>query len=124
MLRQQARISWLKEEDGNTKFFYQTLQRRRSSNNIKKLIHQGKTLSESKDIKQAFFLHFKTQFSKMNVVKKNSARQLMVHIISNEDNLSLTRAVTEKKVGNALFQSNSKKSPGPDDLNAGALKSL
>lgn len=55
MLRQQARITWLKEGDRNIKLFYQAIQRRRWRNNIKKLSHLGKTLLEPKEIKEAFF---------------------------------------------------------------------
>lgn len=52
MLKQKARISWLKEEDRNTKFFHQAIQKRRSRNNIRKLSFEGKSITEPVEIKQ------------------------------------------------------------------------
>lgn len=124
MLKQKARISWLKEGDRNTKFFHQAIQRRRSRNNIRKLTYKGKSIIDPLEIRQAFHQHYKDQFSKRSLAKLFSVKELMNHLVTQEDNDFISREVTEQELELALQQSSSDKAPGPDGMNAGALKSL
>lgn len=64
MLKQQARISWLREVDRNTNFFHHSIQRRMSKNNIRKILLQGEYVVDPVKIKQAFLQHYKAQFFK------------------------------------------------------------
>lgn len=64
MLKQKVRISWLKDGDRNTKKFHHSIHRRRSRNNIRKIIHKGNSILDPVEIKQAFLQHYKAQFSK------------------------------------------------------------
>lgn len=45
-------------------------------------------------------------------------------VISKEDNEHLTRNLSGEEMNFALKESNSQKAPGPDGLNAGALKAF
>lgn len=96
MLRQQARISWLKDGDRNTKIFHHSIQRRRSKNNIRKIMLQGESIVDPVKIKLAFLEHYKAQFSKRKIAKMFSVRNLMVPLVSQEDNEFLTREVTDQ----------------------------
>lgn len=50
--------------------------------------------------------------------------QVLDPVLSDEDNNYLTRNISEEEIDYALKQSNSEKAPGPDGLNAGALKTF
>lgn len=125
MFRQQARISWLKESDRNTKFFHHAIQRRRARNNIRKFLHHGKTILELVEIKNAFFFqHYRVQFFKRKMAGIFFVKKVRFPIVTQEDNVFMTKEVSEQELENVLMQSNSEKSPGPDGLNARALKAF
>ncbi|KAK1382324.1 hypothetical protein POM88_020059 [Heracleum sosnowskyi] len=58
MLKQKARVEWLKEGDRNSKFFHQAIQRRRARNMIRKIQWKGGVLTEPSEIKQTAKEHF------------------------------------------------------------------
>lgn len=118
MLKQKARVSWLKEGDRNTKFFHHSIQRRRSRNNIKRIVHKGKSIVDLLEIKQAFLQHYKHQFSKRILAKMFSVKVLMNPLVTQEDNAYITREVSEQESELALKQSSSDKASGPDGMNA------
>lgn len=112
MLRQQARILWLQEGDRNTKFFHYAIQKRRSKNNISKISSHGESIVDPDKIKLAFFEHYKNQFSKRQLEKMFSINDLMIPLVTQEDNALLTREVSSQEVEEALRQSNSDKAHG------------
>lgn len=63
MVRQKARITWLKARDRNTKFFHQALQGRRAKNSINKLLWNGRMVVSPSEIKKAATCHFQNLFS-------------------------------------------------------------
>lgn len=52
---------------------------------------------------QAFFHHYKTEFSKRKIDKVFSVNKVLLPLISQENNISLTREITEQEVENALL---------------------
>ncbi|WOH08730.1 hypothetical protein DCAR_0728177 [Daucus carota subsp. sativus] len=96
MLKQQSRIKWLKDGDKNTKFFHQSLHKRRSKNSITKLQWQGRLITSPQMIKEAAREHFQSLFSSHNdrIVFRNS--QLIAKLLSEEDCKHLERPVSKK----------------------------
>ncbi|KAK1370282.1 hypothetical protein POM88_036374 [Heracleum sosnowskyi] len=68
MLKQKARVEWLKEGDRNSKFFNQAIQKIRVRNLIKKLLCKRRLSSDPLEIKQEAKAHFQQVFRK----EKNS----------------------------------------------------
>ncbi|KAK1376201.1 hypothetical protein POM88_032394 [Heracleum sosnowskyi] len=64
MLKQKARVEWLKEGDRNSKKFHQAIQKRRVRNSIKKLLCNGRLSSGPLEIKQEAKAHFQQVFRK------------------------------------------------------------
>lgn len=63
MLRQKARINWLKEGDSNTKFFHHCLQKRKAKNNLTKLRIGGQILQDPLLIKQEAVHFFRNLYA-------------------------------------------------------------
>lgn len=66
MLRQKARMNWVALGDGNTNFFHQSIQRRRSVNNIHRLLWNKKWVTSPDQIREAIFRHF-SEFFRTNM---------------------------------------------------------
>ncbi|KAK1364869.1 hypothetical protein POM88_040430 [Heracleum sosnowskyi] len=64
MLKQKARVEWLKEGDRNSKRIHQAIQKRRARNSIKKLLCNGRLSSDPLEIKQEAKEHFQQVFRK------------------------------------------------------------
>lgn len=60
--KQRAKLQWLKEEDGNTKFFHSVANGRKNRNFIPQILHEGHLLENPLDIGKAFTSRFKQQF--------------------------------------------------------------
>lgn len=61
--KQRAKLQWLKEGDGNTKFFHSMANGRKNRNFMTQILHEGHLLENPLDIGKAFTSRFKQQFS-------------------------------------------------------------
>ena len=123
MLSQKAKMCWMKLEDGNTRFYHQAIQKRKSRNNIKKLLWENNWLTSLVDIKQTFFRHYSGFFRDQgnSIIELGS---LPLTQITEQGKNSLIREVSRQEVEAALNSMASDKSPGPDGLNARSIKFL
>lgn len=60
-------MHWLKEGDGNTKFFHMVANERKSRNFIPGVILDENRISNSKEIGKIFVVHFQQQFGSKRV---------------------------------------------------------
>ncbi|KAH1266507.1 Exocyst complex component SEC6 [Glycine max] len=67
MLRQKARVKWLKEGDRNSAYFHKMINHRRRHNAIQGLIIDGVWVQEPSSVKNEAFNHFKERFSEQNL---------------------------------------------------------
>lgn len=63
LLAQKARISWIQQGDGNTKYFHNAIKYRERRNQIEMLKVGEEWLSEVREIKDEIRRHFQEQFS-------------------------------------------------------------
>jgi len=66
MLRQKARLKWLKEGDNNSNYFHRLINHRRRHNAIQGLIIDGVWVHEPNSVKNAALYDFKDRFSEEN----------------------------------------------------------
>ena len=66
MLRQKARVKWLKEGDRNSAYFHKLINHRRRHNAIQGLIIDGEWVQDPSRVKTEAFNHFKDRFSEQN----------------------------------------------------------
>ncbi|KAL5184980.1 Thioredoxin-related transmembrane protein 2 [Glycine soja] len=66
MLRQKARVKWLKEGDINSAYFHNMLNHRRRHNAIQGLIIDGEWVQDPSRVKNEALNHFKDRFSEQN----------------------------------------------------------
>jgi len=63
MLRQEARVKWLKEGDSNSTYFHRLINHRRRKNAIQGIFMDGVWVHEPCSVKNAAVLYFKDRFS-------------------------------------------------------------
>ena len=63
MLRQKAKVKWLKEGDRNSAYFHKLINYRRRHNGIQGLIIDGVWVHDPNSIKSAALTHFKDRFA-------------------------------------------------------------
>ncbi|XP_020250145.1 uncharacterized protein LOC109827551 [Asparagus officinalis] len=117
-LRQKSRQLWLQQGDRNTKFFYNAIKHRISTNNIRYIINQDGTPISSFDkmkmIAPRFYEDLFNQTSYWNVFPKVTVKK----ILTVEAKQWLVKDINHKEIKEALFQMNPDKAPGPDGFNA------
>lgn len=122
MLQQKARLNWSIQGDKNTKFFHQSIQRRRNKNNISRILWQGTWFSQPCDIKKVFYNHFKGFLSSKRHKITFNVGNLIQSRLNSSDRSLLEQAFTMEEVDLALSDSTNDKSPGPDGINFRCLK--
>lgn len=113
--KQRSRISWLKEGDRNTRYFYLKASWRARKNKIRKLRREDGTatsnVEEMEEIARTFFQQLYTKDDNLNPA---GVLGFFEEKITEEMNETLTKPFTDEEVGDALFQIGPLKAPGPD----------
>ncbi|GAU48380.1 hypothetical protein TSUD_118070, partial [Trifolium subterraneum] len=118
---QQSRALWLKEGDANSKYFHSILAGRRRGNAITVLQVDGATLEGVNPIRQAVFSHFASHF-KAASVERPGIDNLQFKRLNQMECSSLITPFSEAEVKSAVWDCDSFKSPGPDEVNFGFIK--
>jgi len=117
---QQARLKWLQEGDANTIFFNGIMSSRRCHNVIQLLQVDGIQIEGVHNIRGMVYTSFASHFRKANVMRPGVEnmwfRQLSVPEAGN-----LIRPFSADEVKQAVWDCDSYKSPGPDDINFGFI---
>lgn len=114
ILRQKSRETWLKEGDGNTKFFHASLLARRRLNQVHAIKKDHEWLFEPDQISKYFIKNFQQLFKSENPCINDPLRDLEVNCITQEDNLDLMRMPSVEEIIDAVWNLHPLKSPGPD----------
>lgn len=121
MIKQKARIKWALEGDENSKYFHSVMRKRRTKNNIKGLMVDGRWCEDPRIIKKTTFGFFKNMFEE-KVIERPSLESSLFNRISEEEARVLEVGFTESEVWNAVRGCGSSKSPGPDGFNFKFIK--
>jgi hypothetical protein len=119
MWMQRSRISWLKEEDHNTKFFHRKAASRAKKDKITRLWTDDGRLTKNKkemgDMARDFFQQLYTQDP---AICPQDLLQLIESHITDEMNERLCKDFSGEEISDALFQIRPLKAPGPDGFPA------
>jgi len=121
LMRQKTRVSWLKNGDSCTKFFYSSLRWRRSRNEVKGVEIGGLWCEEPSTVRNEARRWFENRF---RATKDLRVRLDAVEFksLSLSDNLRLIKGFSEAEVRDVVWQCKGSKSPGPDGFNFNFLK--
>ena len=123
MFRQKSRMDWIDLSDGNTKFFHQAIQRRIFKSSIKKNLFEGRWISDSNEIREAFYIYY-SQFFKNNHSELLGLGSLVLSSLSSSSKSFLVSYISEQEMEIALHDLSDNKAPGPDGMNIKSLKFL
>jgi len=118
---QKSRLLWLKEGDANSKKIHCIMSSCRRENSIASLIVDGVPMESVDGIRGAVFNHFSSHFRSV-VVERPSVENLNFKMLNIGQCEDLTKPFTVEEVKQAVWDSDSYKSPEPDGINLGFIK--
>ncbi|XP_014623177.1 uncharacterized protein [Glycine max] len=121
MLRQKARVKWLKEEDRNSAYFHKLINHRRRQNAIQGLIIEGGWVQDPSRVKNEALNHFKDRFSEQNL-NRPTLDGVQLPSLGQSEKEALVARFTEAEVTSAVWDCGGDKCPGPDGLNFNFIK--
>ncbi|XP_062118721.1 uncharacterized protein LOC133832388 [Humulus lupulus] len=124
-LHQKAKVAWIKEGDGNTKFFHQCLKQRRVHNTVYfiKDMH-GNWVDSKEGVNEAFLSFYKNLLGSQNCFRNKVLQYVlgMGPIITQEQHHFLLQEYSPEAVKRAIFSIPNQKAPGPDGYGSGFYK--
>jgi len=121
MLRQKARVKWLKEGDNNSNYFHRLINHRRRQNVIQGLLIDGVWVHDPSSVKNAALHYFKDRFSKENYTRP-TLDGVQFPSLGQREKESLEARFSELDIKLAVWDCGGDKSPGPDGLNFNFIK--
>ncbi|KAK8293210.1 hypothetical protein V6Z11_D06G174600 [Gossypium hirsutum] len=114
---QRSRIGWLKESDGNTKFFHMRATSRRKKNDIDRLKDSsGGWVYNNRDKCRVARDYFIDLFQTSTNIVNNMDMSCIPKCVNEEMNKNLTKSFTDEEILRAFNQINPRKAPGSDGL--------
>ena len=121
LMRQKARIRWIKEGDCNTRYFHLLMNARRTKDAIRGLLIDGSWVDDPIKVKKEICSFFNNRF-----IEPDQCRPVLNGIsfraIGQQQNDMLVGAFLEEEIRAAVWDCGSEKSPGPDGLNCKFVK--
>ncbi|XP_026429281.1 uncharacterized protein LOC113325274 [Papaver somniferum] len=115
LMRDKARVKWIKEGGANTTFFHATIKLRQSQNNITELEStEGNVITEQSQIASILVEHYKKKFEEQSVIIHEEILETIPKILIEEDNFFLDVTPTAIEVKEAVYRMNANSAPGPD----------
>ncbi|GJT29755.1 putative RNA-directed DNA polymerase, eukaryota, reverse transcriptase zinc-binding domain protein [Tanacetum coccineum] len=120
-LIQKARIKWDLEGDENTKFFHSLVNKKRRSNLIHGIMHEGSWVSEPHQVKEAFLNFFKGKFQENDNMVNFPSITNASGLCSFDRDL-LENDISLVKIKTAVWNCGSNKAPDPDGFSFAFVK--
>lgn len=124
VLRQKSRLSWELRGEKNTKFFHRAIAKRRHSNNISSISNGTGIISNPEGIRKILLDYFKSLLTTPFPGKVFNLGSSMLTSLFEREKMDLVKDFSYSGIEDALAATDGSKSPGPDGVNAGVLRSL
>ena len=102
MLRQKARVKWLKEGDNNSTYFHRLINHRRRKNAIQGIFIDGVWVHEPCTVKNAAILYFKDRFSE-EAPRRPTLDGVQFSTLDSRDKESLVTRFSEVEIKSAVW---------------------
>lgn len=116
MYRTRAKQHWLREGDGNTKYFHSMANGRRRANGIGTIVEDDAVYQTDEEIKTYFFHNFRERFNLDEKAPSSFGKwsELFTSNRVTAPNLTrITEPFTTEEIKQVVFQLGSDKAPGP-----------
>lgn len=118
--KESAKVKWHLEGDRNTKYFHKIYKIKSATNNIYALIIDENLVSDQETLSSYVVDHFKNLFSfpvGINI-DLDLIKDIILNLISHEDNQLLTNIHTDIEIKEAIFNLNKDGAHEPDGFRA------
>ena len=115
---QRAHSRWLLQGDSNTSYFHKIANGRKRKNTVHSLDNNGSLIEGTDNLLAHATSYYKELFGPApgNLFAISPSLWGANELLSDEDNVYLTRPFTEKEVSEALFSMKANRAPGPDNI--------
>ncbi|XP_075103911.1 uncharacterized protein LOC142178420 [Nicotiana tabacum] len=118
LLRQKAQIKWFQESEYNSKYFHSVFRGIRKKLQLYRIKnHIGRWIQGEEKISKAVVRHFEKLFNLKQSTGNSRLLDCIPSIVTDEDNVALTRLPDEKEIKDAIFSMSSDSSAGPNGYN-------
>ncbi|XP_026459208.1 uncharacterized protein LOC113359850 [Papaver somniferum] len=115
LMRQKARVKWIKEGSANTIFFHTKMKIRNAKNMISELEdNDGNIIADQDKIAEALVDHFQKKFEFQPVNEAKNFLDIIPKIITEEDQQKIDIIPEEEEIKAAIFDMDPESAPGPD----------
>ncbi|XP_059306149.1 uncharacterized protein LOC132057525 [Lycium ferocissimum] len=119
ILKQKARVNWLKEGDSNSAYFHKVIKDRRRRLCINKIQDEHLQWVEgTQRVAEAAVRYFQGVFCQIPAPNDFSELKVVDHVISPEVNQALTEFPDEEEIKNCVFNMDPDSASGPDGFSA------
>ncbi|CAN1773889.1 LINE-1 retrotransposable element ORF2 protein [Linum perenne] len=119
IMRQKAKVHWIKLGDQNTAFFFNHVKARNSINTIRQIKDEnGEMVESQEDISRVAVAFYKKLLGEQTEVKSTGYDSLITLKLLDTQADEMVRPVSRDEVKRALFSIPNEKAPGPDGYNA------
>ncbi|KAL0294090.1 UNVERIFIED_CONTAM: hypothetical protein Sradi_6903600 [Sesamum radiatum] len=125
MLKQRAKIAWLKGGDNCTKIFFRKITARRTSQRVYQIQNEdGNLLTDYTAVTGEFVNYFKKLFGGSQRQSQNldHLQPFARYLISENEATQISAPVQRSEIKEALFDINEDSAPGPDGFSSGFFK--
>ncbi|KAL0295088.1 UNVERIFIED_CONTAM: hypothetical protein Scaly_3110000 [Sesamum calycinum] len=125
MLKQRAKLAWLKGGDNCSKIFFRKITARRASQRVYQIQNEdGHLLTEYTAVTGEFVNYFKKLFggSQRQPQNLDHLQTFARYIISEDEATLISSPVHRQEIKEALFDINEDSAPGPDGFSSGFYK--
>ncbi|GKB82704.1 RNA-directed DNA polymerase, eukaryota [Tanacetum coccineum] len=118
---QKVKIKWAIDDDENTGFYHGIINKRRSIQNIREIVVEGKWIDEPDKVKKEFLDHFANRFCKPAKSTASIDADFLNQLDSDQRSF-LERDVTNAEIKKAVWECGTDKAPGPDGFSFGFFR--
>ncbi|GJW40181.1 hypothetical protein Tco_0066026 [Tanacetum coccineum] len=122
ILKQKAKIDWLREGDTNSAYFHKAVKSRVSRSRIDVVTNSNGVVCENDQVPDAFVSHYEAFLGQPGIVANLNMSNLFPTRLDTVAAMDMTRMVSDMEIKNAMFSMGNEKSPGPDGFTAAFFK--